>query len=125
MCGETKRFADGDTMVWSDRATEQPTGRCEQIARAIETLLRTPRGPVIAQRATGVNYLDTEGRPHDGLGPVTVEASAHQALLRDEPRIDLDAVTAHFDGGMLMNIRVAYRDRKDASQHVVMVIYNK
>lgn len=112
-------------MVGLDRAMEQPVDRREQIANAIDSLLRTPQGSQTIQRATGVSYLDARGRPHDGLGPAMVEASAHAALLRDEPRIDLDAVTAHFDGGVLMNIRVAYRDRKDASQHVVMVIYDK
>lgn len=112
-------------MLGADRATEERAGRREQIAHAIETLLRTPQGPVIAQRATGVNYLDAEGRPHDELGPATVEASAHQALLRDEPRVDLDAVTAHFNGDTLVSIRVAYRDREDASQHEVTITYRE
>ena len=105
--------------------TEQPVDRREQIAQAIETLLRTPQGTIVTQPDTGVNYLGTEGCPHDGLGPATVEASAHNALLRDEPRIELDAVTAHFVGDVLTNIRVAYRDREDASQHEVTVIYRE
>lgn len=110
-------------MVSSDRATEQPTGRREQIARTIETLLRTPQGPLPMQHAIGVSYLDAEGRPQDGLGPATVEASAHQSLLQHEPRVELDAVTAHFDGDALISIRVAYRDREDASQHEVTISY--
>jgi phage baseplate assembly protein W len=112
-------------MIGAGLATEQPVSRREQIANAIETLLKTPQGSVIAQRATGVNYLNAEGCPHAELGPASVEASAHQALLRDEPRIELDAVTAHFDGDALINIRVAYRDREDASQHEVTVIYRE
>lgn len=110
-------------MVSADRATEQSVGRREQIARAIETLLRTPQGPLAMQHGTGVNYLDVEGRPCGELGPASVEASAHQALLQHEPRIDLDAVTAHFDGDTLESIRVAYRDREDASQHEVTISY--
>ena len=112
-------------MLGADRTAEPPNGRREQIAQAIETLLRTPQRSVTAQRSTGVNYLDVEGHPADGLGPATVEASVHEALLRDEPRIELDAVTAHFDGDTLINIRVAYRDREDASQHEVTVTYQE
>ena len=112
-------------MVGVDRATEQPLGRRERIAQAIQTLLSTPQGPLVMQRAVGVDYLDTGGRPYAALGPAGVEASAHQALLRDEPRIELDAVTAHFDGDALINVRVAYRDREDASQHEVTVIFRE
>lgn len=112
-------------MAGAAPALEPPTGRREQIAHAIKTLLRTPQGSVGAQRATGVDYLDPEGRPRAALGPAAVEASAHQALLRDEGRVELDAVTAHFDGDILINIRVAYRDRGDASQHEVTVLYDR
>lgn len=110
-------------MTGATPASEPAADRREQIAHAIETLLRTPQGLVGAQRTTGVDYLDPEGRPRVALGPAAVEASAHQALLRDEPRVELDAVTAHFDGNILINIRVAYRDRGDASQHEVTVFY--
>ena len=110
-------------MVGIDRVTGQPIGRREHIAQAIETLLKTPQGSMVMRRDIGVSFLDDDGQPLDGLGPATVEASAHEALVRDEPRIDLDAVTAHFDGDVLTNIRVAYRDREDASQHEVMVTY--
>lgn len=75
------------------------------------------------RRDIGVGFLNDDGQPRNGLGPATVEASAHEALIQDEPRIDLDAVTAHFDGDKLANIRVAYRDREDASQHEVTVTY--
>ncbi len=98
-------------------------GRREQITHTIVTLLRTPQGSAIGQRATGVNYLDVKGRPHAGLGPATVEASVHQALSGGEPQLELDAVTAHFDGNVLISIRVAYRDREDASQHEVIITY--
>lgn len=112
-------------MVGADRAMEDPESRREQIAQAIETILRTPRGTVATQPNTGVDYLSTEGRPPDGLGPATVEASAHSALLQGMPQIELDAVTAHFYGDVLTDIRVAYRDWRDASQHEVTIAYRK
>ena len=75
------------------------------------------------QRELGVDFLGEDGRPMPGLGPVKVEHLAHDALTRDEPRIELDAVTAHFDGDVLTDIRVGYRDRDDDSQHEVNVSY--
>jgi phage baseplate assembly protein W len=115
MCGVTEWLFGESGMVGANPAMEQLVGRREQIAHAIETLLKTPRGNVAMQPTAGVNYIDTEGHPPDGLGPATVEASVHSALLRGEPCIELEAVTAHFGGDVLTDIRVAYRDREDAS----------
>lgn len=75
------------------------------------------------QRELGVDFLDDAGQLKQGLGAVRVEESAHDTLTRHEPRIELDAVTAHFDGDGLKDIRVAYRDREDASQHEVTISY--
>jgi phage baseplate assembly protein W len=125
MCGVTEWLVGESSMVEADPAPEKLVGRREQIAQAIVTLLRTPQGTVATQPTAGVNYIDTEGCPPDGLGPATVEASVHNALLQGEPRIELEAVTAHFDGDVLTDIRVAYRDREDASQHEVTVTYRE
>lgn len=110
-------------MVGINRRTGRPIERREHIAQSIETLLMTGKGKRVIVRDVGVDFLDDTGQLVPGFGPVRVEESAHDALTRYEPRIELDAVTAHFDGDVLESIRVAYRDREDASQHEVMVSY--
>lgn len=110
-------------MVGMDRRTGRAIGRPEHIAQSIKVLLTTGKGERVMANDVGVDFLDDAGHLVPGLGPVRIEESAHNALTRYEPRVDLDAVTAHFDGDELDTIRVAYRDREDGSQHEVTISY--